>query len=432
MRLDDILIEEQLADKSQIDEALEYQERYGGRLESHLFRFGYIDEIGLLKALSRQFNCKSVSLTGREIPENILKLISPEIAFRNIILPFDYDPLKNHICFACENPVSRQLVELLEENIRGRTFEFYIALGPVLKAAIVACYRDCLVKSNQNNDGGYSQTPVKSTAAKIPAKISKNHIRLLIYNEDGYDMDSLEHDLKESNAEVVTAYSIPEFVEQYEKHRTHILILIKSGSTIEISEMVGSLISRGVMLEQIPTLLLTDECMIDSLMHLLNSGIEDVLAFDARSLLALKINRIRLRLETEKKRRLSVIQNLGTHGTLEDMNVIDIIQAMGPSEKTARISITGNGRQLTMYLDRGNIIFAECDECTGPEAVYLAIPWDKGIWSVDPIGPEELPEPNNFQSNESILLEGCRQLDEQNREEQEECDFFSMNNYNNI
>ena len=94
MRLDDILIKEQIADKSQIDEALEYQKRYGGRLESHLFRFGYIDEGGLLKALSRQFNCKSVSLTGREIPENILKLIPPEIAFRNIILPFDYEYMK--------------------------------------------------------------------------------------------------------------------------------------------------------------------------------------------------------------------------------------------------------------------------------------------------------------------------------------------------
>lgn len=192
----------------------------------------------------------------------------------------------------------------------------------------------------------------------------------------------------------------------------------------DVTDLLGSIISRGVSIEQIPAVLLTDRHLVESMMHTLNAGIEDVVAVDASDIIILKLNRIRTRLDAERKRRLSVIQDLGTHGTLEDMNVIDIIQAMGPSEKTARISITGSGKHLTMFLDRGNIIYAECEDKIGPDAVYLAIPWDKGIWSVDPIGPEELPEPNNFQSNESILLEGCYQLDEANRDNQFECNFL--------
>ena len=48
----------------------------------------------------------------------------------------------------------------------------------------------------------------------------------------------------------------------------------------------------------------------------------------------------------------------------------------------------------------------------GAEAVYCALAWKRGVWSLEPITPEDLPEPNVDQPNEAILLEGCRRLDE--------------------
>ncbi|PKK83181.1 MAG: hypothetical protein CVT49_09720 [candidate division Zixibacteria bacterium HGW-Zixibacteria-1] len=424
MRLDRILIDEQLVTDQQIEEALEYQKRYGGRLETHLFRFGYADEAALLKALSRQFNCRSVSLGFRRIPENIPNMIPAEFAFTYIILPFDYDPVGNRLMLACEKPPDAQLSEKLAALYPDKNFDFYIALGPALKAAIINCYRNSLAIPTPGKDTRMAEISDMGQADPMPSEKHDKHTRLLICNDNHRDIASLEQSIKEHRFDCTQAYSISEFVEKHEQLRPQIIILIKCGTVRDVTELVGGIISRGVSIDQTPSLLLSEEHLIDSLMHTLNIGIEDVVALDTPQTIVLKLNRIRARLEIEKKRRLSVIQDLGTHGTLEDMNVIDIIQAMGPSEKTARISITGSGSHLTMFLDRGNIIYAECEDKTGAEAVYLAIPWDKGIWSVDPIGPEELPEPNNFQSNESILLEGCYLLDESNRDSQFECDFL--------
>ncbi|MEW5924692.1 MAG: DUF4388 domain-containing protein [Candidatus Zixiibacteriota bacterium] len=424
MRLDTILIDDQLVLEQQVEEAREYQTKYGGRLETHLYRFGYADEAILLKALSRQFNCPGVTLVNRRIADEILNMLMPEIALTYIILPFDFDPAHKKLMIACERPPETQLTDKLSSMYPEKKFEFYLALGPVLKTAIINFYRSSL--ASQISETGPDQTNIargEECGHDASKKLDK-HSRLLICNDNHMDIAHLEHSLNDNNFEYKQAYSISEFADIYEQFRPNILLLIKNGNAADITEHLGGIISRGVSIEQIPTLLLTDRQMVDSMMHTLNTGIEDVIAMDARDTIILKLNRLRTRLDIERKRRLSVIQDLGTHGTLEDMNVIDIIQAMGPSEKTARISITGCGKHLTIFLDRGNIIYAECEDKTGPEAVYLAIPWDRGIWSVDPIGPEELPEPNNFQSNESILLEGCYQLDEANRDNQFECNFL--------
>ena len=95
------------------------------------------------------------------------------------------------------------------------------------------------------------------------------------------------------------------------------------------------------------------------------------------------------------------------------MNVIDLLQAMGHSEKTVRISITGQGKQTTIVLNEGLLYWAECDDLTGPEAIYASLAWKDGIWCVDPILPGDLPtEPNVRESIDAILIEGCRRLDE--------------------
>lgn len=424
MRLDTILIEDNLATDQQIEEAREYQKKYGGRLETHLYRLGYADEAALLKALSRQFNCPSVALANRRIPSEILNMLKPGIAFTYIILPFDFDPAHNKLLIACEKPPSAQLTDELSSMYPDKKFEFYLALGSVLKTAIINFYRTSLNShTTEDNQAPSDTAQIVFAGRNVSNKIDK-HSRLLICNDNHTDISHLERSFNDNNYESRQANSISELADIYEHFRPNILILIKNGNMEDVTDLLGSIISRGVSIEQVPTLLLTDGYLVESMMHTLNAGIEDVVAVDASDIIILKLNRIRSRLDVERKRRLSVIQDLGTHGTLEDMNVIDIIQAMGPSEKTARISITGCGKHLTMFLDRGNIIYAECEDKIGPDAVYLAIPWDKGIWSVDPIGPEELPEPNNFQSNESILLEGCYQLDEANRDNQFECDFL--------
>jgi hypothetical protein len=151
----------------------------------------------------------------------------------------------------------------------------------------------------------------------------------------------------------------------------------------------------------------------DDVSELLKAGFEDVFSSNnVLDLLMIKLSRLRERLNSERAQRMEIMQTLGTHGSLTDMNVIDLLQAMGSTGKTARISVSAHGQQLTVYLERGRIVYAECDDIHGPEAVYCALGWRRGVWSVDPVTPEELPEPNNNLTNEAVLLDGCRRLDE--------------------
>ena len=105
----------------------------------------------------------------------------------------------------------------------------------------------------------------------------------------------------------------------------------------------------------------------------------------------------------------------GARGRLEDMNLIDLLQAMGPSRKTVRIAVNSGERELVIYLDEGAIVYARCEEYEGAEAVYEGLSWKDGTWSAQPVSAASIPEPNNDYSNESILMEGCRLLDERAR-----------------
>ena len=100
------------------------------------------------------------------------------------------------------------------------------------------------------------------------------------------------------------------------------------------------------------------------------------------------------------------------------MNLIDLLQALGPSRKTVRITLVQSAapdEPLTLHLNQGAISHATYRHETGAEAVYACIGWTDGSWRVEPVSDSNLPEPNNQLSNESILMEGCRRLDEQVR-----------------
>jgi DNA-binding response OmpR family regulator len=91
---------------------------------------------------------------------------------------------------------------------------------------------------------------------------------------------------------------------------------------------------------------------------------------------------------------------------------IDLIQTLGQSLKTVLIKLSNTkGATATIALDMGRIVYAKCGDVGGEQAVYEVIRWgEEGSFSVEPV--EEVPETNVTDANESILMEGCRILDE--------------------
>lgn len=90
----------------------------------------------------------------------------------------------------------------------------------------------------------------------------------------------------------------------------------------------------------------------------------------------------------------------------------DLLQGLSQGLKSVKIVLTNSkGGKATIYLNRGRLEHASCGDLRGPEAVYQVITWlDDGEFIVEPA--KEFPEPNIEMSLESVLMEGCRILDE--------------------
>lgn len=96
------------------------------------------------------------------------------------------------------------------------------------------------------------------------------------------------------------------------------------------------------------------------------------------------------------------------------LSFIDLLQALGQSLKTVHIQlVTSNGEKADVYLRLGKMVYASCGPIIGVDAIYRIIEWgDDGLFRVEPT--DQFPADNIFESNEAILMEGCRLLDEQN------------------
>jgi DNA-binding response OmpR family regulator len=240
--------------------------------------------------------------------------------------------------------------------------------------------------------------------------------QVMIYSRESDLLYPVEMRLKHEGFRTVTGCSWDSFTELYQRSRPDMMVLLLPGEAEVVNACVDELKSHNINYKQTPTFLLVDTAALSELTGLLGKGIEDIIALDGNlDLLMVKMHKVRERIQAEEQAQSAEKRTGGSQGWLADMNLIDLLQALGPSRKTVRITITpGNDADssLVLYLDHGNIIFAQCRDILGAEAVYEGIAWTDGTWTVEPVTKENLPQPNNELSNESILMEGCRLLDE--------------------
>ncbi|MBE7517341.1 MAG: type IV-A pilus assembly ATPase PilB [Chloracidobacterium sp.] len=86
-KLGEILIRENLITSEQLREALEYQRAHGGRLGSNLVRLGIVSDDVVTAVLSRQYGVPSINLELFQIGQDVIKLISHEVALKYSVLP---------------------------------------------------------------------------------------------------------------------------------------------------------------------------------------------------------------------------------------------------------------------------------------------------------------------------------------------------------
>ncbi len=104
----------------------------------------------------------------------------------------------------------------------------------------------------------------------------------------------------------------------------------------------------------------------------------------------------------------------GIRGSLADMGIIELLQALGQSRKTCSVFVdSAEGPNGSIYLLDGNVCHAELEDESGEEAVYRILAFDEGSFEV--INREYPGDPSMMQPVEGLLMEAMRRLDEANR-----------------
>lgn len=225
-------------------------------------------------------------------------------------------------------------------------------------------------------------------------------------------LSGLQKALKESSFSCVMSHSVAECSENWANSETQALITLHSGNVQEITDSLFALALKGVNFESAPSILLTSDAVVEKVTWSIKHGIEDVFPFSINpDVLIAKLCRSQKRLQELSEARISALHDLGTHGSLEDMNLIKLLEAARDSSKPLRISVTARGSQLIAFIDNNRVHSATCAELIGIEAISQSIEWKQGIWSIDPIDKKDLPELNLGMTIDCVLLEACVQRD---------------------
>ena len=146
------------------------------------------------------------------------------------------------------------------------------------------------------------------------------------------------------------------------------------------------------------------------IINLLDAGFSDV--FVPPFNYALVSARMAKSLVAQEQQGRDPQEQAGFRGTFRELPFVDLMQALGLSQRSCEIRLDGNnGNRARIYMRDGQMVVAECGEVVGVEAVYAVIRWrEEGAFQIGPV--TEYPTENISLPNDFVLIEGCRRLDE--------------------
>ncbi len=254
---------------------------------------------------------------------------------------------------------------------------------------------------------------IKSDILSIQSASQASQIMVFSETEDSGRL--LEARLKLEGFRIIIENDIDAFLELYQRSRPELMILAFTQNINKIKSVVDKMEKNGLDFDQTPAFLLTETLNLSGMTGLIDRGFEDIIPIDDN--LDFLVTKLRKYISRTFSNDQTVWDNDGlpfVQGRLTDMNLIELLNALGPGRKTVKIVIEEDGcgtDPTIMYLCHGQLRYAECGDKIGDEVIYEAFAWEDGNWTVEPIEVELIPVPNINGSNESLLMEGCRRND---------------------
>src|SRR5271169_405728 len=106
-QLGKLLIEEDMLTQEQLEQALSVQQKEGGKLGSCLVKLGFLNEDALYYFLAVQLGVEFVELRGVDLPQEIIHLITKDLANRYQVIP--WAKKDQQLTFATPDPTDPKL-----------------------------------------------------------------------------------------------------------------------------------------------------------------------------------------------------------------------------------------------------------------------------------------------------------------------------------
>jgi len=137
--LGEVLIERDVINKRQLDEALAFQEKRGGLIGEILVELGFVKEEEIVHALTVQYGFPYLPLASYDINPEIINIIPSRVARQYLLIPVD--KVDNNLTIAMSNPLNTHAIEDLELS-SGCSIQIFVSTLSDVKGAIEKYYKD--------------------------------------------------------------------------------------------------------------------------------------------------------------------------------------------------------------------------------------------------------------------------------------------------
>ena len=138
-KIGEILIEDGLLSKAQLEEALAFQKANGGLIGKILIDKKYVDEDSLIGALGKQFKVPYIPLKNYSINSDMAGMLTAEFCHENTVVAFDCDSKKVYVAVA--DPVNDAVIEKIK-TLTGRIPQVFLARISEILNAVYFIYHE--------------------------------------------------------------------------------------------------------------------------------------------------------------------------------------------------------------------------------------------------------------------------------------------------
>lgn len=239
-------------------------------------------------------------------------------------------------------------------------------------------------------------------------------LKLLLVDQDPNSRTVLEVSLKKAGYVVTTSEHGLDALAKIEVASPDLVLTDTKLTGLDGFELVNRMKERPEW-AAIPVVFLSSRKSVEDKVRAFELGVEDYLTkpIFVRELIA----RINMLLNRRTQERITARQTQSGRtrftGSLLDMAVVDLLQTFEVSRKSGVLRVTNRDQEAILSFRDGAVVDAVLGKLRGAEAVYRALVWNEGDFSIE-FCPVDLPDTVGI-STQGLLMEGMRRLDEWTR-----------------